>query len=581
VFRSILVANRAEIAVRIIRTLRDLGIRSVAVYSEADRDSHHVASADEAYLLGPPPPAESYLRIDKILEAARSSGAEAVHPGYGFLAENQSFAQAVDDAGLVWVGPPPEAMAAMGDKVAARNTAIAAGVPVIAGTEKPVNKSQAKAFARKHGYPIAVKAVMGGGGKAFRVARSADELDDALEGAAREAQAYFGDSSVFLERYVDHPRHVEAQILADSLGGVAFLGERDCSTQRRHQKLLEEAPSPAVTPEIRERIGQAAVSLAKSVGYRSAGTVEFLLSPSGELSFLEMNTRLQVEHPVTELVCGVDLVAEQIRVAAGEPVGYDALPIRGHAIECRINAENPGRGFMPSPGLITAWDDPQGPWVRVDAGFGAGREIPRDYDSLIAKLICFGTTREQARRRTLRALEDFRVEGVSTTIDFHRAFLDHPTFVQGGVWTRFVEDVFLGELSSRLESLPAVRARGPAPVAGTVSTRRLLQVEVDGKRFEVTVSAAGIKSASRFEKKTGVHHGAEGGPGEVHAPMQGTIVKVMVEVGQDVAVGDLICTLEAMKMENHILSTRDGKVAELLVSDGSKVDTGALLARIE
>ena len=578
--RKVLIANRGEIAVRIMRTLRDLDIGSVAVYSEADRTSLHVEWADEAYLLGPPPAAESYLRIDKILEAAKQADAEAIHPGYGFLAENEAFAQAVEDAGLIWIGPPPSAMASMGDKVAARKVAIAAGVPIVPGSEDPVDADGAKHFAKEHGYPIALKAVMGGGGKAFRVVRSAEELEEALEGAQREAQAYFGDASVFVERYVDRPKHVEAQILADAHGGVAFLGERDCSTQRRHQKLIEEAPSPSVDADLRSAIGEAATSLAKAVGYRSAGTIEFLLSPQGELSFLEMNTRLQVEHPVTELVCGLDLVAEQIRIADGQAIGYDYVEPRGHAIECRINAEDPAAGFLPSPGLITRWDNPLGPWIRIDEGFSAGRTIPRDYDSLVAKLICFGADREQARARTLSALSEMRIEGVATTIPFHRAFIGHDAFAKGEVYTRFVEDEFLPQLPELLEALDAGRERpSSGPVGVSTEVKRNLAVEVSGKRFDVTVTERdGHRHFRPLTKRATTH---AGGHDEVRAPMQGTILKVLAEQGQEVEAGDLICTLEAMKMENHIIATREGTIVELNVEEGKTVETGALIAVIE
>jgi acetyl-CoA/propionyl-CoA carboxylase biotin carboxyl carrier protein len=574
--RKVLIANRGEIAVRIMRSLRDLGIGSVAVYSEADRNSLHVEWADEAYLLGPPPAAESYLRVDKILEAAKASGAEAIHPGYGFLAENQGFAKAVADAGLIWIGPPADAMKHMGDKVAARKVAIKAGVPIVAGTPDPIDAAGAKVFAKEHGYPIALKAVMGGGGKAFRVVRSAEELDEAIEGAQREAQAYFGDPAMFCERYVDRPRHVEAQILADNHGNVAFIGERDCSTQRRHQKLIEEAPSPAVDPSLRTQIGEAAVSLARSVGYRSAGTIEFLLSQDGELSFLEMNTRLQVEHPVTELVCNVDLVAEQIRLADGQQLGYESITPRGHAIECRINAEDPAAGFLPSPGLITRWDNPLGPWIRVDEGFGAGRTIPRDYDSLVAKLICFGTDREQARTRMLAALSEFRIEGVHTTIGFHRAFLSHETFVEGAVYTQFVEDEFLHQFPDLVKALEPARERPAAAVVRPVE--RSFGIEVDGRRFDVTLIERDEKRIFHpYEKKAAGHHE---GHDEVRAPMQGTILKVLVELDQEVEAGELLCTLEAMKMENHIIAPREGKVEELNVKEGQTVETGALIAVI-
>ncbi|MEX0873728.1 MAG: biotin carboxylase N-terminal domain-containing protein [Actinomycetota bacterium] len=578
--RSVLIANRGEIAVRIMRTLRDLDLRSIAVYSEADRDALHVETADEAYLLGPPLAAESYLRVDKILEVAARAKADAIHPGYGFLAENESFARAVEDAGIAWIGPPPEAMASMGDKVSARRTAIEAAVPIVPGTSEPVDGKGARAFAEEHGYPIALKAVMGGGGKAFRVVRSESELDEALEGAAREAQAYFGDASVFCERYVDRPRHVEAQILADAKGGVAFLGERDCSTQRRHQKLVEEAPSPAVDADLRNAIGEAAVALSKAVGYRSAGTIEFLLSGDGELSFLEMNTRLQVEHPVTELVCGVDLVAEQIRIADGQALGYEAITPRGHAIECRINAEDPALNFLPSPGAITRWDAPVGPFVRVDEGFGAGRSIPQDYDSLIAKLICFGTDREQARKRTLQALAGFVIEGVATTIPFHRAFLGHETFAKGEVYTRFVEDEFLPQLPELLEKLEPQRASASTASGGSTA-KRAIAVEVGERRYDVTLWEKDGKRTFRPLEKRSSHHGVGGVHDEVRAPMQGKILKVLVQQGQEIEAGDLICTLEAMKMENHVIAPREGTIMELNVEAGATVETGALIAVIE
>jgi acetyl-CoA/propionyl-CoA carboxylase biotin carboxyl carrier protein len=581
VLHKVLIANRGEIAVRIMRTLRDLGLRSVAVYSEADRDALHVEVADESYLIGPPPASESYLRIDTLLDVAQRADADAIHPGYGFLAETEAFATAVEGAGLLWIGPPPDAMSRMGDKVAARNTAIEAGVPIVPGTSEPVDAKDAKAFAKEHGYPIALKAVMGGGGKAFRVVRSAGELDEALEGAAREAQAYFGDASVFCERYVDRPRHVEAQILADDKGGVAFLGERDCSTQRRHQKLVEEAPSPAVDADLRNAIGEAAMALAKAVGYRSAGTVEFLRSPNGDLSFLEMNTRLQVEHPVTELVCGVDLVAEQLRIADGQPLGYEEMTPRGHAIECRINAEDPGKGFLPSPGQVTAWDAPSGAWVRVDEGFGAGKVVPQDYDSLLAKLVCFGADREQARLRTLRALADFAIEGIATTIPFHRAFLAHETFARGEVYTRFVEDEFLGELPGLLERLEPARARAPSGVVVSGDARRTVSVEVSGRRYDVTLWERDGRRVFRPLERAVSHHAAAGAHDEVRAPMQGTILKVLVEQGQEIEAGDLICTLEAMKMENHIIAPREGTISELHVEAGKTIETGALIAVIE
>src|SRR5689334_20816343 len=448
-FEKVLVANRGEIAIRVMRTLKEMDIVSVGVYSEADRDAPHVAEADEAHLLGPAIPAESYLNIERILETAAKAGAQAVHPGYGFLAENAGFAEACEKAGVVFIGPPASAIEAMGSKTRARELMSEAGVPIVPGTTSPAEDvAEAKQQAKEIGYPIACKAAGGGGGKGFRVAQSEDELEEAFEGASREGEKFFSDPTVYLERYLEDPRHVEVQVLADAHGNAIHLGERDCTIQRRHQKIVEETPSPAVTPELRARIGRIAVDAARAVGYRGAGTIEGLLSREGEYFFLEMNTRIQVEHTITELVTGLDLVREQVRVAAGEPLSLrqEEVELRGHAIECRINAEDPGRGFLPGPGVITAYREPAGPGVRVDSGVVAGSEVVGLYDPLVAKLCVHGADREHARRRMLRALEEYVVEGVPTLIGFHRALLSHPCFIEGGTCHGLVESELLAAL---------------------------------------------------------------------------------------------------------------------------------------
>ena len=452
-FSKVLVANRGEIAIRIFRTLRELGISPVAVYSEADRASLHVRVADEAYVLGPGPPGESYLVQERVIDAAKRSGAEAIHPGYGFLAENATFARAVEDAGLVWIGPPPEAIELMGSKIAARERMSAAGVPIIPGTTEPVSTAaEVRALGDELKWPIAIKASAGGGGKGLKVVQSPDEVDRAFESARREGEAYFSDPAVYVERYLEDPRHVEVQVLADSHGSVIHLGERDCTIQRRHQKLVEETPSPAVSDELRERIGQIAVDAARAVGYRSAGTIEGLLSRDGEYFFLEMNTRIQVEHTVTELVTGLDLVREQVLIAAGEPLWLSQEDVRlnGHSIECRINAEDPSSGFLPAPGRITGYREPGGPGVRVDSGVEAGSEIVALYDPLIAKLCVHGVDREHARKRMLRALAEYRIEGVTSLLGFHQALLEHPCFAQGETCHGIVESE---ELAQRAEEL--------------------------------------------------------------------------------------------------------------------------------
>ncbi len=582
-FRKVLVANRGEIAVRIIRALKEMGIASVAIYSDADLEAPHVEAADEAYRVGDPPPAASYLNIPAILEAARASGAEAIHPGYGFLSENPEFARACEETGLVFIGPPPLAMELSGDKAAARRTAVAAGVPVVPGTlEAVASREEALSLAREVGFPLAVKAAFGGGGRGMKLVEDEASLEAALESAEREARSYFGRPEVYLERYLPRARHVEAQVLGDRYGNLCFLGERECSLQRRHQKLLEESPSPVVDSELREKLGRAALAFARAVGYQGAGTVEFLLAPDGSFYFLEMNTRLQVEHPITEMVTGVDLVQAQIRVAAGEPLWLPGeLELRGHAMECRINAEDPARRFLPRPGTITRYREPQGPWVRVDSGVREGWTVPPHYDSLLSKVITWGATREEARRRMARALEEYVIEGVATTIPFHRLVLSHPAFVSGEIHTGFVE----GELD--LSGLPRQEASAPS----ATPRPRVFLAEVGGKRFEVRLyggePSRGGEPSPAPRRNPGVAVAARKeavraeGPEEVRAPMQGVIVKVLVSPGQEVRAGQVVCTLEAMKMENHILTHRSGRVKTLACEPGQKVESGALLAVVE
>jgi acetyl-CoA/propionyl-CoA carboxylase biotin carboxyl carrier protein len=585
--QKVLVANRGEIAVRVLRACRELGLVAVAVYSDADRDALHVEVADEAWHIGEAAPARSYLNIDALVEVARRSRADAVHPGYGFLAENASFAQAVLDAGLRWVGPPPAAIAAMGDKVSARRVAEQAKAPLVPGTVEPLaGPGAAVEFGDRHGYPLALKAAFGGGGRGMKVVRSAGEVAAGLESARRESKAAFGRDEIYVERYLDAPRHVEAQVLADGRGEVVFLGERDCSLQRRHQKLIEEAPAPGLPEEVRVALGKAACDIARAADYENAGTIEFLYEPAtAKFYFLEMNTRLQVEHPVTELTAGIDLVHAQLRVAAGEgiPAAYDAVAPRGHAIEARINAEDPGAGFMPAPGPITGWREPGGPGVRVDAGVRAGFTVPQAYDSLLAKLIVWGEDREQARRRMLRALDDFSIEGVPTTIPFHRLAMDDPAFVAGDVSTVLVEQGM--DLSSLA---PAVVDPATEEPMAKPPPRRLV-IELEGKRFDVDLfPQEPVKVPERIRtprspKALERARAESGGPGKevVKTPMQGTIVKVLVAEGDTVRAGQTLVVLEAMKMENHVTAHQDGTVAGLEVSEGQTVPTGATIAIIE
>jgi acetyl-CoA/propionyl-CoA carboxylase biotin carboxyl carrier protein len=577
-FSKVLVANRGEIAVRIFRTLRELGIDTVAVYSEVDRGSLHVAAADEAYLVGPGPAAESYLNQERVLAAAKRAGAEAIHPGYGFLAENASFARAVARAGLVWIGPPADAIEAMGSKTAAREQMRAAGVPIVPGTTDPVTNAQdVVRLGEELGWPLAIKAAAGGGGKGLKVVAGPEEAERALDSARREGQAYFANPSVYIERYLEDPRHVEVQILADTHGNVIHLGERDCTIQRRHQKLVEETPSPAVDDELRERIGAIAVEAARAVRYRSAGTIEGLLSREGEYFFLEMNTRIQVEHTVTELATGLDLVREQVLIAAGEPLSLRQEDVRlaGHAIECRINAEDPSNGFLPSPGRITSYREPAGPGVRVDSGVAAGSVVPDVYDPLLAKLVVHDVDRETARRRMLRALEEFEIGGITTLLGFHRALLDRPCFLAGETCHGVVESE---ELAQEAEQLSHMTTTVAAASDGVVRPR-VQTVELDGRRFEVSAlvpEPPHVELARRRRERAG--GGAHGAARDaVLTPMQGTVLAVEVSDGDEVHAGQVICIVEAMKMENEITAHRDGTVTELSVAPGQPVTTGQVI----
>ena len=572
---KLLIANRGEIAIRIMRTAREMGIPTVAVYSDADHDALHVEMADEAYRIGPALASASYLSIEAILEAASRSRATLVHPGYGFLAERAPFARSVEEAGLTFVGPSADAIEVMGDKSAARRLAGAAGMPIIPGTPEPVDVAQAKKQAPRIGFPLVVKAAFGGGGKGMHVVRDADHLEEALKRAAREAQSYFGRPEVFLERYVDRAHHVEAQIFGDSKGTVLFLGERDCSVQRRHQKLIEETPSPLLDDAIRERFAAATIDLTREAGYVNAGTVECILDEDGSFYFLEMNTRLQVEHTVTEMVTGLDLVALQLEVALGASLRGLEVTSRGHAIQCRINAEDPGRNFLPGPGRIVHYHEPGGPFVRVDSAVVQGREVPGDYDSMFAKLVVAGSDREQARHRALRALEEFVIEGVPTTIPVHRWVLASEAFTSSSHTTTWLERALADA------HLPAAgdlqQPSGPASRAGRA---RDILVEVDGHRIPIRVFDERRAVAPKAPSSHSAHHG-EHIHGEIRAPMQGTIVKVLVEKGQEVRAGDVVCILEAMKMENHIAITREGEVTDLPIRPGQVVETGQILAIID
>src|SRR3954463_11767095 len=585
VFSKVLVANRGEIAVRVFRTLRELGIGTVGVYSEVDRASLHVQYADEAYLVGPGPAAQSYLDQQRLLEVAQRAGAEAVHPGYGFLAENAGFARAVAASGLVWIGPPPEAIDVMGSKTAARERMAAAGVPVVPGTTVPVTSGEeVLRLGEELGWPLAIKAAAGGGGKGLKVVQGPDEAERAFESAQREGQAYFSDPTVYVERYLEDPRHVEVQVLADGHGNVIHLGERDCTIQRRHQKLVEETPSPAVDEELRARIGAIAVEAARAVGYESAGTIEGLLSQRGEYFFLEMNTRIQVEHTVTELVTGLDLIREQVLIAAGEPLSLqqDDVRLTGHAMECRINAEDVGNGFLPAPGTITAYEEPGGPGVRVDSGVVAGSEISPLYDPMIAKLVVHGVDREHARRRMLRALDELHVEGVKTLIGFHKALLTHPCFIEGETCHGLVESELMAARAAELENgknqlLGSDPYRGQSPRGLTPAVRF---VEVNCKRFEVRVlrpEPPFAELARRRRERERARGSGAAGKDAVVSPMQGTVLAVEVADGDEVEAGQVVCIVEAMKMENEVHAHRAGRVTDLSVAPGQPVKTGQVI----
>ena len=587
-FSKVLVANRGEIAIRVFRTLRELGIRCVAVYSEADRGRAHVRAADEAYLVGPGPAAESYLRADVIVDTALRARAEAIHPGYGFLAENAAFARLVEESGLTWIGPPPAAIELMGSKTAARAAMQAAGVPIVPGAVDPVaTAEEVVALGAEIGYPLIIKAAAGGGGKGMELVRTPEDAGRAFEAATRQGEKYFADSSVYVERFLEDPRHVEVQVLADAHANVIHLGERDCTIQRRHQKLVEETPSPAVDDVIRARIGQIAVDAARAAGYRSAGTIEGLLTRDEDYFFMEMNTRIQVEHTVTEAVTGLDLIREQVLVAAGEPlsVRQQDVVLRGHAIECRINAEDVSKGFLPAPGRIAAYREPNGPGVRVDSGVDAGDEVSDLYDPMIAKLIVHDVDRDRAIQRMRRALDEFRIDGPPTLLGFHRALLEQPCFVRGETCAGVVESEQLAQRAHELEETFSHRttsvARGPDGGVSTIPT--VVGVEVDGRSYDVRlhVTQPPWAELARRRRERVAGGGAGAGNGAVVSPMQGTVLEVAVADGDAVEVGQLLCVVEAMKMENEIVAPRVGVVRDLAVSPGAAVSSGQLVCVVD
>ena len=594
-FNKVLVANRGEIAIRVMRTCRELGVATVAVYSELDRDAAHVRYADEAYALGGQTAAESYLNTDSIIDVITRSGAEAVHPGYGFFAENADFARAISERGTTWIGPPPDAIEVMGDKISARTAAASAGVEAVPGTLEPVTSAdQVVAFGKQHGWPVAIKAAFGGGGRGMKVVDGPEEAQSALDSAARESQAYFGRPETYLELYLTRPHHIEIQVFGDTHGNMVWLGERDCSTQRRHQKLIEETPAPGLADDVRTAMGEAAVKVSKACGYVNAGTVECLYQ-DGEFWFLEMNTRLQVEHCVTEMVTSLDLVAEQLRVAAGERLSFtqESVERRGHSIECRINAEDPAKKFLPSPGTITRLRVPSGPGVRWDGGYDEGDTISQYYDNLVGKLVVWGADRDAAIRRMLRALRELEVGGVRTTVPADLALLGHPDFVAGTHSTRWVEEEVDPALLAGAVQEPAPVAPAPRGEAEAVRLEeRTIPVEVDGKRFSVRVwlpeapaaGETGTRGAARggrvSKPKLSAGGGGAGG-GTISAPMQGTIVKVLVAQGDTVEPGQSLLVLEAMKMENHINAEQGGTVKEVRVAAGDTVGTGDVLIVIE
>ncbi len=591
-FSTVLVANRGEIALRVMRACKELGLRTVAVYSEADRDALHVRYADDAYLIGPPPATESYLQIETIIGVAKRAGAGAIHPGYGFLAENAEFARACREAGIVFIGPTPEAMERMGGKVSARNEAIAADVPVVPGTVQPVETAdEVQRLGESFGYPIAIKASAGGGGRGLKVVTQAGEAQAAFESAKREAAAYFKNDEVYVEKYITDPRHIEIQILADTHGHVLYLGERDCSIQRRHQKLIEECPSPAISDEIRAAMGAAAVRLAQRVGYTGAGTLEFLFE-HGQFYFLEMNTRIQVEHTVTEQITGIDLVKWQIAVAQGArlPWAQAEIVLRGHAIECRINAEDPADGFRPSLGTLTEYHEPQGFGVRVDSGYTQGLAIPQFYDSLVAKLVTWGQDRTEAITRMRRALADFKIGGAQTTIPFHQLVMQHPAFERGAATIRFIGQHVT---EADLKALAQAKLPGQADDEQAAATSaRIFEVEVNGRRFTVRVAQPdlaagtagnGVAAPARprrvAQAKSKQSHAAD--PNAVLSPIQGTVVAVRAQPGMQVETGHVLFVVEAMKMENEITAPRAGTVKEVRVAERAAVQAGETLATLE
>jgi acetyl-CoA/propionyl-CoA carboxylase biotin carboxyl carrier protein len=592
--RKVLIANRGEIAVRIVRACRDAGLSSVAVYAEPDLDALHVTMADEAYALEGHTAADSYLNIEKILKRAADAGADAVHPGYGFLAENAAFARAVIDAGLTWIGPPPAAIDALGDKVAARRIAQEVGAPLAPGTDGPVSGAdEVRAFAARYGLPVAIKAAHGGGGRGLKVARTEAEIGEMYESAVREAVAAFGRGECFVERYLERPRHVETQCLADTHGGVVVVSTRDCSLQRRHQKLVEEAPAPFLSSEQVTLLYDASQAIMLRAGYTGAGTCEFLIGQDGTISFLEVNTRLQVEHPVSEEITGIDLVREMFRIADGQELGYGDPATHGHAIEFRVNAEDPGRGFLPAPGTITRWRQPSGPGVRVDAGYGPGMTVPQAFDSLLAKLIVTGADRQQALERARRALAEFEVGGMPTVLPFHQAVVRDPAFTSEpfSVHTRWIETEFAGSIPSY--SGPQGQA-GDAGAGGGWPERERITVEVQGKRLEVVLPAGlGRTGAAAAPRAAGpgaaagrsrrpAQPGAGRGDGDtLTSPMQGTIVKIVAGEGQRVSAGDPIVILEAMKMEQPLTAHKDGTVTGLAVKVGQTVAAGEALCRLK
>ena len=568
--KRVLIANRGEIAVRVIRACKDHGIESVAVYSDEDRTSRHAQMADNAYSLHGTTATQTYLDIEKLIAVAKESGADAVHPGYGFLSENANFAQAVIDAGLTWIGPPPDAIRALGDKVSARKIAAKAGAPLVAGTKDPVaGHEEVTAFAKEHGLPVAIKAAHGGGGRGLKVARTMEEIPELFASAVREAISGFGRGECFVERYLDKPRHVETQVLVDKHGHAVVVSTRDCSLQRRHQKLVEEAPAPFLTQAQNDELYRSSKAIMKEAGYIGAGTCEFLVGVDGTISFLEVNTRLQVEHPVSEEVTGLDLVREQFRIADGEALGFDDPIIRGHSIEFRINGEDPGRSFLPAPGRITEWEIPTGPGVRVDAGFQGGDTIGGNFDSLLAKLIVTGATRDQAIERARRALSEFKVGGLATAIPFHRAILEDPAYTQNfKVYTSYIENEFNNEIPAFTFTEPPLE---------THMAPEYLVTEVNGKRFEILVHAP--KPVIKRHRAKQTMAGGSSGSG-LTSPMQGTVVKIAVEEGATVEVGDLIIVLEAMKMEQPLTAHKAGIISNLTAVIGTTVSSGTNLCDI-